>query len=153
DPQVPLAGLLVALHRRATRKWSTGPDGEPLDPLLVGGASPALERYRTAKAAEAERRNREAEGELIRVEEVGRDLEAVGRMLRVEVEALATRRPDAAGLFDEVLKRAEAEFWAWSERHAGGGNGKGPTGTDAATSPSSADAGDGESAPDADDAG
>jgi len=115
SPQVPLAGLLVALHRRSSRRGSYSPDGEPPDPLLVGGSSPALERYRCARAEAAERENLVAQGELVERNRVERSFEEIGRLLRVEIEAIYLARPETKGAFEIVLQRAQDAFVEWSK--------------------------------------
>jgi hypothetical protein len=115
NPQVPLAGLLVALHRRSSRRGSYSPDGEAPDPLLVGGSSPALERYRRARAEAAERENLVAIGELVERSRVERSFEEIGRLLRVEIEAIYLARPESKDAFEIVLQRAQAAFAEWSK--------------------------------------
>lgn len=114
SPQVPLAGLLVALHRRSSRRGHYTPDGEA-DPLLLGGSSPALERYRRARAEAAERENLVAQGELVDRRRVERSFEEIGRLLRLEIEAIHLARPETRGAFEVVLQRAQAAFAEWSK--------------------------------------
>lgn len=115
NPQIPLAGLLLALHRRSSRRGAFSPDGEPPDPLLVGGSSPALERYRRARAEAAERENLVALGELVERKRVERAFDEIGRLLRVEIEAIYVARPETKGAFEVVLERAQAAFVEWSK--------------------------------------
>ncbi|HTF56961.1 MAG TPA: hypothetical protein VK661_06985 [Planctomycetota bacterium] len=110
---MPLAALLQALHRRASRRGNYGPDGEPPDPLLMGATSPSLERYRLARALAAERENRVADGALVDRVHMARCLEEIGRLQRVEVEAVYLARPETKGAFDVVLNRAKAAFLEW----------------------------------------
>ena len=72
----------------------------PTDPLLSGSSSPALERYRTARAELAELEVAQKRGDLVSVSDVNDLLLLYGKTLRGAMEQIA-RRGDAASL--EIL--------------------------------------------------
>jgi len=96
--------VLVFLYKR-----------KPLEEgALDGSDSPALERYRTAKAEEAERKNAVEMGLLLPVEEARRQVRAIAHRLRGALEALVKTFPEAAGslreAFEAAVRELEAEF-------------------------------------------
>lgn len=67
---------------------SGGGTTEDVDPLLRGGTSPALERYRLAKAKDAERKNKQAENELVELSKITASLAEIGRAFKMRAEAI-----------------------------------------------------------------
>jgi phage terminase Nu1 subunit (DNA packaging protein) len=78
------------------------------------GDSPALERYRLAKAEEAERRNAVEEGKLLKADDVKRQLRALAHALRTQLEAIVRVRPEVEPEIRAALagaaKQIEKEF-------------------------------------------
>jgi hypothetical protein len=85
-----------------------------VDPFLNGADSPALERYRTAKAIEAERRNARESGEVLDATEVERESAEVFRMLKERLEPVCRAH---GGDVQSAISAALADFVkAWNER-------------------------------------
>jgi hypothetical protein len=81
------------------------------DPLLVGGMSPNLERYRAEKAREAKRRNDVEEQLLVPIERVQEELAGIGQALRVQLELLERAHGAAVGkALREAIDAAEASW-------------------------------------------
>ncbi len=92
------------------------------DPLLAGGGgSKALERYRLAKALEAERINNVAEGRQLDASDIRRRLMDIARIFRAEAESL--ERVHGKNVGDdlrEMIDRVEQQF---TERTLNGNHG------------------------------
>jgi hypothetical protein len=69
-----------------------------------------LERLREAKAVEAERKNAQELGLLVRGDEVARDVRTIGNALKIEFEAVLRAHPSAASLISAALLRADARL-------------------------------------------
>jgi hypothetical protein len=90
---------IVVERRLAERTRSTAPG----DPLLSGGDSPGLERYRLAKAQHAELDLAERRGQVI---DVGKCRDVLGRwaaLLRRAGERVGKLHPDAGKALSEAL--------------------------------------------------
>ena len=80
----------------------------PADPLLVGGSSPALERYRHARADLAEMEREEKALRMVSAERVREALVPFLHVMRGTTHRLQTRfGPEAADIFNEGLVEAE----------------------------------------------
>lgn len=110
-PFFPLAvfrSILDGGISEATRRAQVRSDA---DPMLGGGTSPALERYRLARAKLAERELANAEGELIEIEKVGRLIDIYSGHVRRAGEALHRQISEEAGMIlDRALDTAEREM-------------------------------------------
>lgn len=81
------------------------------DPLMVGGASPALERYREERASLARLDRREREMELLPRDEVRQSLAKMAAVLRVAGETLQRQYGQAAAdILNEALDDTEHEI-------------------------------------------
>lgn len=80
------------------------------DPLLSGADSPALERYRAARADLAEMDAAERRGQLVNMEEFfGWHSNEVSLPIRRAIEALQTRfGPEAAAIVAKAIDKADA---------------------------------------------
>lgn len=125
-----VAAELLGVHVRTLRDWNAprtetgaydGPDlvkwylerrsgqADP-DPLMNGKSSPALERYRVAKAIEAERNNSLAAKSLVPREDVERDADLASSVIREAVERIERERPELRGVWAEVMTAATQQF-------------------------------------------
>lgn len=81
------------------------------NPLMRGGASPALERYHTAKASQAERENAEAEKLLVRSAAIKAQLMEIGRAFRTRAELIErTYGREVGNAIREMVDFARAEW-------------------------------------------
>jgi hypothetical protein len=81
------------------------------DPLMRGGSSPALERYRAAKASQAERENKKAEGQLVESAIVSMQLAEVGRSFKVGAEIVARLHGAKVGAaIRELVDKAQGDW-------------------------------------------
>lgn len=80
------------------------------DPLMRGGSSPALERYRAAKANQAERENKKAEGQLVEKPEVNALWTEIASALRTQLEIVKRNYPQCAPDIDEAINLAKARM-------------------------------------------
>lgn len=119
---ISLPAVVRALHDfLADNKYKLTRDD---DPLMVGGASPALERYREERASLARLDRREREGELLPRDEVRQSLAKMASVLRVAGETLQRQFGQAAAdILNEALDDTEHEI----DRVFGGGEPDGDT--------------------------
>jgi phage terminase Nu1 subunit (DNA packaging protein) len=81
------------------------------DPLMRGGSSPALERYRAAKAIQAERENKKAEKALAEVATVSAQLSEIGRSFKVGAEIIARLHGTKVGAaIRELVDKAQGDW-------------------------------------------
>ena len=81
------------------------------DPLMRGGSSPALERYRAAKASQAERENKKAEGQLVETAIISAQLAEIGRAFRTRAETIERLHGKVVGdAFREAVDFAQAQW-------------------------------------------
>ncbi|HUS46012.1 MAG TPA: hypothetical protein VM219_08285, partial [Phycisphaerae bacterium] len=94
--------VCVAAWLAAERRKKKLPVAE--DPLLIGGNSRALERYRRWKAKNEELTFQQRSGELILLEEVHTQWLALGQQMRTHLEAIgATCGPDVASALSKAV--------------------------------------------------
>lgn len=80
------------------------------DPEMAGESSPALERYRLARAEKEEYNLQVMRGELIHVNEFLDKYGQLAAVLRGAQERMKTQWPEAHQLIDEALERFEEEL-------------------------------------------
>ena len=102
---IDLSAVAKALHdflsKNATKLLSD-------DPLMAGGDSPALERYRTARARMVEIELEEKIGTLVDRAKCRAAIEPVPRCIRAGIKTLHQRfGPEARDIMDEALDEAE----------------------------------------------
>lgn len=106
---IDLSDLALAFHdflARNSRKLAA-PDSD--DPMLGGGTSPALERYRLANAQKAELDLEERAGELVQRARVRDTLLEFAAILRGAGETLGRLHgPEALDILDEAIGDCEA---------------------------------------------
>lgn len=109
-PTINLNKLAPALHdflaANATRLVSSSEDG-----LLIGGSSPALERYREERAAMARIERMKMEGQLVSVTSLQDPLTKISELLRAAGERLQRMFGQSAqDVIDQALDAAMAEI-------------------------------------------
>jgi hypothetical protein len=102
-----VAALVAYRLEQAAPAATVGPDA---DPLLAGGDSPNLERYRGAKADREEMARDRDRGTHANLRDLHTTLMRFGGLIRRGGEVLQRRfGPDAADLFNEAIDEAERE--------------------------------------------
>ena len=106
---ISLPAVVRALHDfLADNKYKLTRDD---DPLMVGGSSPALERYREERALLAKLDRREREAELLPRDEVRQSLAKMASVLRGAGETLQRQFGQAAAdILNEALDDTEHEI-------------------------------------------
>lgn len=107
---VDLPRVVKALHDFLAKKAHVLAAAETDDPLLVGGNSPALERYRDAKAKLANLELEAKRRELVPREQVHDALARVASILRAAGETIQRYSVEAHRVLDEALESAQREI-------------------------------------------
>jgi phage terminase Nu1 subunit (DNA packaging protein) len=110
---IDLARLALALHEflAANARKLAAVDRPSEEELLAGESTPALERYRAARATMAEMELDERRGALIRTERLHATLATVASVLRAAGQSLGSQYgADAQSLLDEALDDVEREI-------------------------------------------
>ena len=116
------AGVVEAWAIRRFRPSAENKSGES-DPLLVGPQSPALERYREARAEREELLVAQLRGDLVDRREFQALLLRTAHILRGCGEALQRQfGPDAQGILDESIDDVEREVQRHFAQYEGNGD-------------------------------
>ena len=114
EAEIDLPAVVRALHDflAANRHKLAGASGD--DPLLAGVNSPALERYRSARAKLAELDLQERENQLLPLDKVHDALSRLGSIMRLAGETLQRQfGPDALAIIDDALNDYESAIDKW----------------------------------------
>ncbi len=108
---VVIETMLARRVETATRHIKATPSA-PADPMLAGdGDSPALERYRLAKAKEAELKYSRDLGKWMSLEDIREGCGVIAARIRGACESLQRQfGPGAREIMDEALEDAEREI-------------------------------------------
>ena len=104
-------------NARDVIQWHVQRSTDTDDPLLAGGDSPNLERYRAARADLAEMEAAERRGHLVDIDSFMDWWDSeVATPIRRSIETLRKLAPDAAAIVVKALEKAEANVQKRSKR-------------------------------------